>query len=204
MMIHEPTTFATDCVLAIFSVGVAWRLRSAVATRPARHWWSRAFFCTSLASLSGGIFHGFGPAMPAAYAAALWYATLLALNATSLALMQAAAHMAFDQTALRFWRQAAWIKAGVFASLTLMDPVFLSAIADYGASLTFLLVVELRFWRRHAAHARWMVAGVTASALAAVVQQLRLAPSPHFNHNDLYHVIELTAFAFFYRGAQQL
>jgi hypothetical protein len=205
MTLHEPATFATDVLLAIFSAGFGWRLRSASTGMAARGWWSFMFFFTALAGLAGGVFHAFGPAMPTAWANACWLGTLLALNGTSLGLMQAAAHANLGGTALRLWSRCAWIKAGLFAGWNLAHPVFASAIADYGSALIFLLVVECLGSRRPgASRFPWILAGIAASVLAALVQQMRWAPAPGFNHNDLYHVTQLAALALFYRGARTL
>jgi hypothetical protein len=36
------------------------------------------------------------------------------------------------------------------------------------------------------------------------VQATGLAPHPNFNHNDLYHVIQIAAMVLLYRGARRL
>jgi hypothetical protein len=58
----------------------------------------------------------------------------------------------------------------------------------------------LHLWRLNA----WIVTGVAVSALGALVQASGLAPHRHFNHNDLYHVIQLAAMFLLYRGARRL
>jgi hypothetical protein len=50
----------------------------------------------------------------------------------------------------------------------------------------------------------WLIAGVLVSLVAAIVQARRLAPHRHFNHNDLYHVIQMAALYAFYRGGALL
>jgi hypothetical protein len=47
-----------------------------------------------------------------------------------------------------------------------------------------------------------MIAAVAASVAAAGVQAMKLAPHPQFNHNDLYHVIQIAAMWLFYRGVR--
>jgi hypothetical protein len=37
-----------------------------------------------------------------------------------------------------------------------------------------------------------------------VVQAAKLAPHPGFNHNDLYHVMQIVAMVLLYRGARRL
>jgi hypothetical protein len=45
---------------------------------------------------------------------------------------------------------------------------------------------------------------VLVSLVAAIVQARRLAPHRQFNHNDLYHVIQMVALYAFYRGGTLL
>jgi hypothetical protein len=46
-----------------------------------------------------------------------------------------------------------------------------------------------------------MLWGVSVSVLAAVVQQSGWSLHQHFNHNDLYHVIQAVGVWLLYRGA---
>jgi hypothetical protein len=202
MTLHEPATFATDCAIALWSTWLGARLK--VSDR-ATSWWRRTFYGTAVAALAGGIYHGFGPAMPNNAADLLWRATLLALVATSFGLTLAAAYRLLPETSFRFWRRAATVKAALFAGYVIARPFFLSAIMDYGTSMLFVLVAALHAWfAKGAREARWLVAGVIASALGAAVQQLGWAPHPRFNHNDLYHLIQMVALGLFYRGARML
>ena len=50
----------------------------------------------------------------------------------------------------------------------------------------------------------WLIAGVLVSLVAGIVQARRLALHRQFNHNDLYHVIQMVALYAFYRGGALL
>ena len=52
--------------------------------------------------------------------------------------------------------------------------------------------------------ARFILAGLLLSFVAAAVQLFRVAPHPRFNHNDLYHLIQIGAIVTLYRGARSL
>jgi hypothetical protein len=49
-----------------------------------------------------------------------------------------------------------------------------------------------------------VLGAIAVSALAALVQYHRVALHQHFNHNDLYHVIQIAGVALFYRGGKLL
>ena len=54
---------------------------------------------------------------------------------------------------------------------------------------------------RHAMSALWMAGGMLVSFMAAAVQVNGVALHDHFNHNHLYHVIQMGGMYLFYRGA---
>jgi hypothetical protein len=48
---------------------------------------------------------------------------------------------------------------------------------------------------------KWLRAGLWISLSGLAIQQLRLSPHRHFNHNDLYHLVQMVGLYCFYRGA---
>jgi hypothetical protein len=48
-----------------------------------------------------------------------------------------------------------------------------------------------------------MLAGVSLSAVAAGIQQSGVAIHRHFNHNDLYHVVQAVAIWLLYLAARR-
>ena len=75
---------------------------------------------------------------------------------------------------------------------------FIYVVIDSGAA--FAVVAALHLWRFNG----WILAGVAVSILAAVVQASGIALHRHFNHNDLYHVVQMAAMVLLYRGARLL
>lgn len=67
-----------------------------------------------------------------------------------------------------------------------------------------ILTVTAALRRQQRIAARWILAGVSISVLAAVIQQSGYALHPRFNHNDLYHVVQIAANFAFYRGASRV
>ena len=95
----------------------------------------------------------------------------------------------------------------VYAVVVLaIDQRFWIAVANYAPSVIFLtvsfLVVYLR--RREAAILAGL-GGMVLTIAAAVVQRLRISPHPdYFNHNALYHVIQMIAFALVFVASRHL
>ena len=51
---------------------------------------------------------------------------------------------------------------------------------------------------------RWIKRAVLVSLAGLAVLILKLSPHPSFNHNDLYHLIQMGGLYCLYRGAQLL
>ena len=80
-------------------------------------------------------------------------------------------------------------------------PEFRVAAADYGAALAVVLVAGVYVWVRFDAPAApWLVAGVLVTLAGSIIQARRLGLHRQFNHNDVFHVVQMGALYVFYRG----
>jgi hypothetical protein len=95
----------------------------------------------------------------------------------------------------------ALVKLAVYLWTIATKDAFIVVIADYGTALVAVLVAAwfLRPTGLTPA-ASWITAGVAVAVVAGVIQWARLAPHPHFNHNDLFHVVQMASLYLLYRG----
>lgn len=198
MNLHEPVTLLTDCLLAALAGWLGWRLRARGAMdKPAVRWWSHGLLLTALSALVGGLYHGLGPNFPA-FAKPWWILTLWLICLASATMGLSLSHELVGANQGAGWRLLVIAKLVVFAAAVVVQPRFFVAIIDYGIILlawAIAAVAGARAWRG------WMLAGVGACIVGALVQQMAWSLSPHFNHNDLYHVIQGLALYAFYRAA---
>ena len=182
MNIREPMTMATDYLLAAAAVWFAirlWRLERVRA-------WPLAFLFTAAGSLTGGTYHAIGGEW-------LWKATVYSIGLASFFLL----------VAMRVPVIVALGKFLVYATWMITHDGFEFVIADYGLTLLIIAVIAIVAWfRSRATGAPWIIGSVALSIAAAVAQQSGDL-APHFNHNDLYHVIQLAALWLLYRGARR-
>jgi hypothetical protein len=156
---------------------------------------------SALSAFAGGSYHGFAPNFAPEIQAIWWRLVLIILSLVSAALALSLMHEVAPSRQKTWIRAIIILKLAVFVLIAMARPVFLFAIIDYGTALLAWIAAALvtaRQWRG------WMLAAIGLSFVAATVQQIRLSPSLHFNHNDLYHVIQAFAFVAFYRGGKLL
>ena len=72
-----------------------------------------------------------------------------------------------------------------------------------GASAAFMISGALIGpLSRHGRNTRWHAAGLILSIAGLVIQQGHLSLHPSFNHNDLFHCVQIVALWCFFRGAR--
>jgi hypothetical protein len=204
MTINEPATLITDYLLAAFTVVLARRLFRAAgeAGSAPRWWWAVAFAATAVAGAAGGTVHGFRDAFGPGVTAPLWILAIEGLLVAAFAVIRATLLGSRLSPAVQRGATLAFgVAFVVYGVWVIGNPRFVFAIAAYGAALAVLVAFTLSAGRTSSRAARWMLAGVAVSALAAVVQQSGWSLHQHFNHNDLYHVIQALGVWLLYRGA---
>ena len=207
--ISEPTTVATDYLLALLAIGLGWALWRDGVRRAQRapRLLALTFWWTALGAFLGGTAHGFPTLLGSAGLARIWLATTWAIGVAGFLFLCAAAMAA----TLGGWRRglilAGVVKLAVYAVWMTRNPEFYWVILDYGSAMLVvlgLMIAQARRGGAPAAAALWVVGGIAVSVLGAAIQAARLAPHPHFNHNDLYHVVQMAALILFYRGGRGL
>jgi hypothetical protein len=183
--VNEPVTTLTDYALGAVSAFLGVRLlrRSKL--------WALAFLALSIAAFLGGTWHGFWQSD------ALWKATTLAVGVASFGMVAGSAFATSRGMLLRLLAVFASVKLLVYSFWMLRHDDFVWVVVDTGLAL--VLVGALYLWRFNG----WMLAGVAISILAGAAQASGFTLHEHFNHNDLYHVIQIAAMVAFYRGLKE-
>jgi len=74
-----------------------------------------------------------------------------------------------------------------------------------GASAAFMIAAATASSIRGGGdHVWWIWAGLIVSAAGFAIQKGGWDIDPNFNHNDLYHIIQIAGFWFLYEGAKRL
>lgn len=207
MMIAEPTTTLTDVVLGIECLCLGrllWLQGTERRVRSAR-WLALALLATGIGALLGGASHGLRPRLEGSvWQASLWKATLWSIGATAFFFLGAAAQAAASGSRRRWLLGLAGLELAAYVVWTLGRDEFVWAILDYVPALllALCLVGILGRWREPAA--RPLAVGIVLTFAGAAIQASGLSLHPSFNHNDLFHVVQMAAVWFLYRGGTRL
>ena len=160
---------------------------------------------TGIAAALGAAAHGLDPIADAGLRARFWKAALYATGLVGLATVASVAFFAARGAARSAVLTFGLIKLVLFVVIVTRKPEFRVAAIDYGAALIVLLAGACYgLMRWHEPGATWLIGGVVVSLVAGLVQALRVSPHRWFNHNDLFHVIEIAALYMFFRGGSLL
>ena len=201
-MITEPVTLATDYALAAVCLWAGARLYMKSESQRSRAFWGAACLALGFGALLGGTYHGFQQSIPNFAASWLWKFTVLLIGFASFCMLAGSSRATTSGRMRRGIFIFAVLKLVAYEGWMLRHDQFVWVIADTAATMAAVLV--LHGVRHRVAGSRWILAGVAASAAAALAQSSGLALHQHFNHNDLYHVVQIAAIALFYRGASTI
>ena len=196
-------TLATDYALGLLAVSFAIRMRRRGAPS-GRSYWVTALAAAAAAALLGGTYHGFLPWLDTRIATVLWKATLLSIGCAAYGVSMATIRIHLSAPAKSVFRIVAAVQLVLYCVGAMLTDAFLLAIVNYSIAFGFVLVIHARVWlQSRDAPAGWVIAGVVVSFAAAGIQAAGIAPHPHFNHNDLYHVVQMVGTWMLYRGASR-
>jgi len=201
--ITEPMTMVTDYLMGTLAFVLAMRLLGDAAS--GRQWsgrlWAAAFVMTAVAAFVGGTYHGFIQWMPGLAGRALWKATLVATGIGSACLLAAAVTAAVAGPLRHALMGLVLVKLVVYIWTIATKDAFVLVIADYGTALVAVLLAAWFIRPTGLTPAAWWItAGVAVAVVAGVIQWAHLAPHVHFNHNDLFHVVQMASLYLLYRG----
>jgi hypothetical protein len=199
----EVVTMATDYLLAASAIGAAMWLWKSAAGVPGR-WWAAAFVATGVAAVLGGTSHGYAPVLDRETHGLVWRFTYVTVGIANFCILQGAALAAVPPRSRRAVLAVLVVRLVVVAAALIALAQFRYVLYDYAITLAGLLGLAAALARRRLPGSGWVVAGVAASALGAVIQLGRLGQGSAFNHNDLFHVVQAVGIALYARGGRDL
>jgi energy-converting hydrogenase Eha subunit A len=211
IMLAEPTTTLTDYAIALESTLLAVALlgqnkiqHDKLGLQRSRFFWGIAFGWVAIAAAAGGTCHGFAPILTLSLLNRLWTLTGYAIGCASFFMLLGATFSTF----------AGWIrwvaivaisgKAALYLAQVGQYQQFVPMAIDYGSAMLVVVLLQWVQLERQRRSAIWISAGIGVSMIAIGIQATRISIAPSFNHNDLYHLVQMVALYLLYRGARIL
>ena len=207
MTISEPMTMLTDYLVTLLaaSLGIHLVIEGRARSAQAEVLWGWAFMATALGALVGGTSHGFARQLGDEGWQVLWKITVYAIGAASFLLLAGALVASISGPWRRPLLLLAFLKLVGYVWWMASHDDFRFVINDYGSTMVLVLLLQIwLWWVRRAPSAPWVVTGILVSFVASLIQQSGFALHQHFNHNDIFHVIQLLALWLLYRGGRLL
>jgi hypothetical protein len=205
MTFTEPMTMITDYLITVVAaIAVVKLLKDSPRGRSVR-FWAAALAFTGLAAATGGTYHGFQAIMSPSLLSAVWKATMVAIGLASFCFAVAVILAAFAGAPRKICLAVVIVQLVTYLLWLIAHDDYRYAIYDYVPTMIGVLIIQLYVWRsRREPGAPWIIAGILISFAAAIIQMSGRGIHRHFNHADLYHVVQMVGVYCFYRGGRWL
>ena len=198
----EPDVTLTDFALAALCTGLAVSLlRRTDGERDVRQAFAALFAALALASLLGGLWHGFFSAPDSRQMPIVWTMTMLALGAAASALWRISASL----VAPSGWRRGlSLVAVAQFLAFTAVVLFRTQSFGIVGLAMlpplaVLITLVVARFRQSGSPRLLLAISGLVLVVVANVLQQLHVAlPAAGLSANGLYHVLQAAAFLLVY------
>lgn len=204
----EPDVALTDFLLAALCSGLAASLLRRHNGDPRlRRAFAALFAALALASLLGGVWHGFFSGSGAPEITIVWTMTMLALGAVASTLWVISARLAPSPR----WRR--WLAVFAFAQFVSFAAVVLFGTQSYGIvgpamlpPLAVLIALLLLDYRRSGSSGLLLgIAGLLLVVAANVLQRLGVSlPALGLSANGFYHLLQAAAFVLVFSAIPSL
>lgn len=189
--VTELTTAATDALLGLVCLVMLWRLADLPSTWQ-RSIWMGVLVLMAVASFLGALAHGV--VWSETVRTAIWQPLYLSLGLTiALFVVAAVCDWRGTEAARAFLPWMLAIGVAFYAVTWFLSGAFILFIAYEGVAMLAALVIYGWLYSQGVAGAGLIAAGIGISIAAAVVQatSLQLTVVVPFDHNGLFHLIQL-------------
>lgn len=160
-----------------------------------------AFAATGVGSIAGGMVHALSLTASPILLAVIWKVSTLSVGLAGFFMLSATAASLGGRGA-RLLTSIAALQLAVYAIWMLGHDDFLFVIVNYGSAMLCVAAVHAVTYRLAPAASRLILIGIAVAAAGAAAQTLGISPHPRFNHNDLFHVIQMVSLVLLYHGAR--
>lgn len=200
--VSEPMTTLTDAALAAWALLLGAWLFVRVPGSPAAVLVGTALVVVGLGAAAGGVVHGAVHQIGEQGWRLLWRITLLLAGLANALLVAAIVVEVAPPSVLPLLLALVAARFVAFAVGAWRDYRFRRVVLDSAVALLVVALAQLWAWAvLRAPSAPWLLAAVVVSVAGGLLQQRGVGLHRRFNHNDLYHAVQMVALYLFFRGA---
>ncbi|MHA2028908.1 MAG: DUF6962 family protein [Candidatus Kariarchaeaceae archaeon] len=203
--ITEPMTMITDYLIAIELLIFIWLLRSSLSNTSV-FFFELLFLATAIGAIAGGTAHGFAEYLGETGRNKTWLITVQGIGFGTTFFELGLITEYFSGTTKSVGIAAVIIQLVAFEYwiLTKDEIKFSDVILNYGGTMLISLIYLIfSYYNDEKTSMLYLIISIVIGFLAAIIQQSGFAIHKHFNHNDIYHVIQMFGLYYFYLAAKQ-
>jgi hypothetical protein len=172
-----------------------------VSSAPVHFYFALSFFLIALGTLTGATIHAIRHTPLVSWVPLLWRITGIAVGTSVTAMLAATFYHLLPADYADLLRWTVLGLSIIYAAWIWRDYRFQNVIVFYSIAMAFILgAMALNYVSTGSPGAKFIVVGILISFGAAAVQRSGFKLARHFNHNDIYHVIQLVGLYFVYKG----
>jgi hypothetical protein len=202
LTITEPVTLITDYLLALECLIFAVLLLQKAKNETPMLLWAISFITIAIAAITGGTYHGFIRSLSVPVSSTLWKITLYSIGVSTWCMLSGMILAALKGIVRKVFLILAVIQFLGFVILISRSYEYKYVIHDYVPAMAVILA--LCILRLSKPYAIWIIGGILVSFAAAGIQLTGFTLHRNFNHNDLYHVIQMLGMYLLYGGGKRL
>jgi hypothetical protein len=208
LVISEPMTMATDYLIALLAWWCGARILASASdnNNRSRQAWGLSFLITGFGALLGGTSHGFATYLNDTAMNLTWKGATYSIGFSMLfALAGTIRGAKISRPVRQLFNALAVLGFVIYAFWIMTNDSFLSVIIYYLSAMVFIAALQIRaLFGYQPASAKWLLTGVVVTLVGAYIQQSGIDLHRNFNHNDLYHIVQMAGLYLLYRGAALL
>ena len=203
-IIYEPTTAITDFIIFFTRCYYAWVIVY-IPESIFHTFWAISFITLAVSALLGGISHGFGPMLSKIAKMIIWRLTLLFIGLTSMGLLFSVL-MIITNGEINIGILLFFVILFIYYNYKIFkNDSFLIAIKFYLPFIIISLACFLYvFIYRGYTGALFISVGLLVTIFASLIQSSKIILHKHFNHNDLFHIVQMIGMYLMFEGGQEI
>ena len=201
--LFEPTTFVSNIILFLMTLILGQKISDVYwqSFHPFHLHLSWSFYAVAAGSIIGSIFHGFGPHFSKLMREWIWKGVLASMGFTIFFLLMAgvSAIMSYDSYRIIIW--VAVIGLVLYGWQTVNFSGFGHSVKFIAIGMIFIFTAfATLYWRLAHPGSGYLFAGALLTVASGSLWTTGWSIHKQFNHNDLFHVIQMICLWFLYQG----